>query len=86
MVSWREGLSLISSLSTCKVAGILSHCCGLTRRDSTGHENTELFGHESPKDIVHKFVFLSDDRNIKSVWVNGRKVKDTMEAILPQLQ
>ena len=42
-----------------------------------GHENTRLFGHESPEDIVHKFVFLSDDRNIKEVWVNGQKVKDT---------
>ena len=42
-----------------------------------GHENTRLFGHESAEDIVHKFVFLSDDRNIKEVWVNGRKVKDT---------
>ena len=59
----------------------------LLRIDPTGyadHENTQLFGHESPKDIVHKFVFLADDRNIKSVWVNGRKVKNTMEAILPQ--
>ena len=60
------------------------HCFGLTRRDTTGHENTQLFGHESPEDMVHKFVFLSDDRNIKSVWVNGRKVKDTLGAILPQ--
>ena len=56
----------------------------MTRRDTTGHENTQLFGHESPEDMVHKFVFLSDDRNIKSVWVNGRKVKDTLGAILPQ--
>jgi len=45
--------------------------------DMNGHENTRLFGHESPEDIVHKFVFLSDDRNIKEVWVNGQKVKDT---------
>lgn len=82
--SWREGRSLISSSLTCKVGGILSHCFGLTRRDTTGHENTQLFGHESPEDMVHKFVFLSDDRNIKSVWVNGRKVKDTLGAILPQ--
>jgi len=52
--------------------------------DMQGHENTQLFGHESPEDMVHKFVFLSDDRNIKSVWVNGRKVKDTLGAILPQ--
>ena len=44
---------------------------------AAGHENTRLFGHESAEDIVHKFVFLSDDRNIKEVWVNGQKVKDT---------
>ena len=37
-----------------------------------------MFGHESAEDIVHKFVFLSDDRNIKEVWVNGQKVKDTI--------
>ena len=46
--------------------------------DFLGHENTRLFGHESAEDIVHKFVFLSDDRNIKEVWVNGQKVKDTI--------
>ena len=45
--------------------------------DFAGHDNTRLFGHESAEDIVHKFVFLSDDRNIKQVWVNGQKVKDT---------
>ena len=44
--------------------------------DPAGHDNTRLFGHESAEDIVHKFVFLSDDRNIKQVWVNGQKVKD----------
>ena len=49
----------------------------LFTNDTTGHETTRLFGHESAEDIVHKFVFLSDDRNIKEVWVNGQKVKDT---------
>ena len=78
-----EGGALADILLVDMQGGCL-HCFGLTRLDTTGHENTQLFGHESPTDIVHKFVFLADDRNIKSVWVNGRKVKNTMEAILPQ--
>lgn len=41
---------------------------------------TSLFGHESMEDMVHKFVFLGDDRNIVQVWVKGRKVKDLLLA------
>lgn len=44
--------------------------------DMTGQAATLPFGHESPVDLVHKFVFLADDRNIAQVWVDGKKVKD----------
>ena len=43
--------------------------------DITIYPNTRLFGSESFKDIVSKFVFLADDRNIKNVWVSGKLVK-----------
>ena len=35
-----------------------------------------LFGHESIEDMVQKFVFLGDDRNIVQIWVDGQRVKD----------
>ena len=41
----------------------------------SAHSNTRLFGGESVEDMVSKFVFLSDDRNIKTVWVDGNIVK-----------
>ena len=41
----------------------------------SAQSNTRLFGSESSEDIVSKFVFLSDDRNIKTVWVDGQIVK-----------
>ena len=41
----------------------------------SAHSNTRLFGGESFLDIVSKFVFLADDRNIKNVWVSGKLVK-----------
>ena len=37
-----------------------------------------LFGHENLVDLVHKFVFLADDRNLVQVWINGRLVKDLL--------
>ncbi|XP_040574816.1 guanine deaminase [Lepeophtheirus salmonis] len=40
---------------------------------------TKLFGHESIKEIVHKFIYLGDDRNIKQVFVNGKCVKSTTD-------
>jgi len=43
-----------------------------------GAENpltSTLFGHESLEDLVQKFIFLGDDRNIANVWFNGKKVK-----------
>jgi len=46
--------------------------------DMKGHSATLPFGHETATDLVHKFVFLADDRNIARVWVAGRKVKDLM--------
>jgi hypothetical protein len=45
-----------------------------------GHPNTLPFGHETSRDLVHKFVFLGDDRNIARVLVNGVVVKDVLQA------
>ena len=47
----------------------------ILRVDMDAHSNTRLFGTESFKDIVSKFVFLADDRNIRNVWVAGKLVK-----------
>jgi hypothetical protein len=52
--------------------------CRVPASSPPGHGNTQLFGHESDEDIVHKFVFLADDRNIAQVWVDGVKVKDIL--------
>ena len=41
--------------------------------------DTELMGFESLEDIIHKFVFLGDDRNLVQVFVNGKCVKNTLE-------
>eukprot|EP00094_Tigriopus_californicus_P008857 TCALIF_08538-PA protein Name:"Similar to GDA Guanine deaminase (Pongo abelii)" AED:0.14 eAED:0.16 QI:0/0.6/0.5/0.83/0.8/0.66/6/0/417 len=46
------------------------------RLNSKAHPTSHLFGHETIEDMVHKFVFLGDDRNVVQVWVNGRIVKD----------
>jgi len=43
--------------------------------DMDGQQNTRLFGHETPEDMVHKLVFLGDDRNILEVFVAGNRVK-----------
>jgi len=45
--------------------------------DMAAQLKTQPFGGESSEDLVSKFVFLSDDRNIKQVWVAGRRLKDT---------
>jgi guanine deaminase len=37
---------------------------------------TELFGFETLEDMIHKFVFLGDDRNVVQVYVQGRCVKN----------
>jgi len=50
--------------------------------DMSAHGATQLFGHETKTDLVHKFVFLADDRNIQQVWVNGKKVKDSKDQIV----
>ncbi len=47
---------------------------------TTGQQNTHPFGHETSRDLVHKFVFLGDDRNILKVLVNGVTVKDLRSA------
>ncbi|GAM27708.1 hypothetical protein SAMD00019534_108840 [Acytostelium subglobosum LB1] len=34
----------------------------------------DVFADDTPKDIFQKFIFLGDDRNVNSVYVNGKKV------------
>ena len=41
--------------------------------------DTELFGFETINDMIHKFVFLGDDRNIAQVFVNGKCVKNLLQ-------
>lgn len=48
------------------------------RMNGTGNRMTSLFGHENVKDVVHKFVFLGDDRNVVQVFVDGKVVKDAI--------
>ena len=43
---------------------------------SGAKEETNLFGYESIRDMIQKFVFVGDDRNITQVFVNGKIVKD----------
>ena len=43
---------------------------------NNGRDETTLFGYESTKDMIQKFVFVGDDRNITQVYVNGKLVKD----------
>ena len=46
------------------------------RMKTTQNFDTELFGFETIHDMIHKFVFLGDDRNIVQVFVNGKCVKN----------
>ena len=39
------------------------------------NDATKPFGTETSEDLVHKFVFLADDRNISQVYVAGQLVK-----------
>ena len=40
--------------------------------------DTQLFGTESAHDMIRKFVYLGDDRNLVQVFVNGKCVKDLL--------
>lgn len=40
--------------------------------------DTQLFGFESVHDMIHKFVFLGNDRNLVQVFVNGKCVKNLL--------
>ena len=42
---------------------------------SANHDSV-LFGFETVQDMIHKFVFLGDDRNLVQVCVKGRCVKN----------
>jgi guanine deaminase len=46
-------------------------------RMSNSHD-TQLFGTESVHDMIHKFVFLGDDRNLVQVFVKGKCVKNLL--------
>ena len=46
-------------------------------------EETTLFGYESIQDMIQKFVFVGDDRNIVQIFVNGEIVKDIRNNNLP---
>ena len=45
---------------------------------SANHDSV-LFGFESVQDMIHKFVFLADDRNLVQVYVKGRCVKNLLK-------
>lgn len=53
--------------------------CLRVRLSSRKNPVTALFGHESVRDMVHKFVFVGDDRNVAQVWVGGREVKNIVD-------
>lgn len=46
-------------------------------RMSVSHD-TRLFGFETVEDMIHKFVFLGDDRNLVQVFVKGKCVKNLL--------
>ena len=46
-----------------------------------GHDHpVELWGKESVREKLAKWVYCGDDRNVKKVWVKGRKVHERREA------
>ena len=45
----------------------------------SAHHDSVLFGFETVQDMIHKFVFLGDDRNLVQVYVKGRCVKNLLE-------
>ena len=49
--------------------------CALRVKMSANHDSF-LFGFETVQDMIHKFVFLGDDRNLVQVYVKGRCVKN----------
>lgn len=51
------------------------------RMKTTQNFDTELFGFETIQDMIHKFVFLGDDRNIVQVFVNGKCVKNIISDV-----
>ena len=72
-----RGSAKVCSLD--KVTGsfdINLHFDALRIKMNTIREETNLFGYESIKDMIQKFVFVGDDRNIVQVYVGGKVVKD----------
>ena len=48
----------------------------MSSRTVRGNAVSHLFGHETVRDMVHKFVFVGDERNVRRVYVEGKVVKD----------
>ena len=42
------------------------------------YHDTVLSGFESMEDIIQKFVFVGNDRNVVQLWIQGRLVKNTL--------
>lgn len=40
----------------------------------TGESTVDIFQHETVSDLIEKFVYLGDDRNIVEIYVKGKKV------------
>ena len=73
-----RGSAKVCSLD-CKVGGfdVGLQFDALRVRMNDRHD-TQLFDFESIEDMIHKFVFLGDDRNIAQVYVKGKCVKDLL--------
>ena len=72
-----RGSANILNMATCIGALNTGMQADILIVDMEAQSKTQLFGTESSEDIVSKFVFLSDDRNIKKIWVAGKLVKDS---------
>lgn len=79
------GAIALATRGSAKVCGLESKVGGfdvglqfdaLRVRMNASNMDTCLFGFETVHDMIHKFVFLGDDRNIAQVFVNGKCVKN----------
>ncbi len=81
-----KGALSLATRGSAKVCGLQDRVGGfdvglqfdaLRVRMSNFHD-TELFGFESVEDMIHKFVFLGNDRNLVQIFVNGNCVKNLL--------
>ena len=81
-----KGVLSLATRGSAKVCGLDDKVGGLDpgfqldaiRIKMSGQHDTQLFDFESIEDMIHKFVFLGDDRNVVQVYVNGKCVKDIL--------